>query len=174
LRLRNAPPRPALACGERLPVWGASRSPGPYSAGKPRKGRGSARDLVPQPNQRQPNGAPGKKPPAPSVSKSVIVDPSAIIRQHVTVVIVPIVGVPDSWNEAMEVPPMNTAVTDEGETVIAAYAVCHKGGGVRDTTAHQWIASNAAAHKRLADNATVHKRVAAGYSTPGKLQRFRT
>jgi hypothetical protein len=68
----------------------------------------------------------------------------------------------------MEVPPVNTAVTDEGEAVIAAYAVCHKGGGARGTAAHQRIAGNATVHKRLADNATVHKRVAAWHSTPGK------
>jgi hypothetical protein len=100
------------------------------------------------PEQQQPNGTPGKKPPAPSVSRSVIVaanvDPSVIIRQHVTVVIVPVVGVPNSRDEAMEVPPMNTVVADPGETVIAADAVPHKGGGTRDTTAHQRIANDTA------------------------------
>jgi hypothetical protein len=130
------------------------------------------------------SGRTGKKPLAPSVSKSVIVaanvDPSVIVRQHPTVVIVPIVGVPDSRDEAMEVPPMNTAVTDEGETVIAADMMRDKGGAARDTTAHQRIASYATVHKRLADNAathewiatnaTVNKRVAAGHSAAGKAR----
>jgi hypothetical protein len=133
---------------------------------------------------KQSNGTPGKKPLAPSVSRSVLVaanvDPSEFIRQHVTVVIVPIVGVPNSRDEAMEMPPMNAAVTDKGETAIAADAVCHKGGGARDTAAHQRIAGNATAHKGLADNATahkwiatnatVHKRVAAEHSAPGKAR----
>jgi hypothetical protein len=44
----------------------------------------------------------------------------------------------------MEVPPMNTVVADPGETVIAADAVPHKGGGTRDTTAHQRIANDTA------------------------------
>src|SRR5258708_6491752 len=121
-------------------------------------------------------GTPGKKPTAPSISRSILiaanVDPSIVIRQHVTIVIVPIVRVPNSWDEAMEVPPMNAVVTDPGETVIVADAVphkggrardvaAHKGGGTRDTTAHQRIANNATTHKRLAGNATVHRRVAA-------------
>src|SRR5258708_18212800 len=120
-------------------------------------------------------GTPGKKPTAPSISRSILiaanVDPSIVIRQHVTIVIVPIVRVPNSWDEAMEVPPMNAVVTDPGETVIVADAVpykggrarnitadkrsgardvaAHKGGGTRDTTAHQRIANNATTHKRL-------------------------
>ena len=36
------------------------------------------------------------------------VDPSIIIHQHIAVVIVPVVGVPNSPDEAMAVPPMNT------------------------------------------------------------------
>src|SRR5258708_25097511 len=114
------------------------------------------------------SSTPGKKPPAPSVTRSVLVaanvDPSVIIRQHVTVVIVPVVCVPNSRDEAMEVPPMNTVVTDPGETVIVADAVphkggrarnitadkrggardvaAHKGGGTRDPPTHQWIANN--------------------------------
>jgi len=79
----------------------------------------------------------------------------------------------------MEVPPMNTVVTDPGETVIAADAVPHRGGrarnitadkrgSARDATAHQRIASNATTHKRLAGNATVHKCIAARHSARGK------
>jgi hypothetical protein len=73
---------------------------------------------------------------------------------------------------------MNTAVTDEGETVIAADMMRDKGGAAWDTTAHQRIASNATVHKRLANNAathewiatnaTVNKHVAAGHSAAGK------
>src|SRR5262245_6893424 len=103
------------------------------------------------------------RPPALSVSKSVIVanvDPSVIVRQHPTVVIVPIVGEPNSRDEAMEVPPMNTAVTDEGETVIAADMMRDKGGAAWDTTAHQRIASNATVRKRLANNAATHEWIA--------------
>jgi hypothetical protein len=62
-----------------------------------------------------------------SVIAAANVDPS-VIRQHVTVVIVPVVGASNSRDKAKDVPPMNTAVTDPGETVIAADAVPHKGG----------------------------------------------
>jgi hypothetical protein len=51
LGARNAPPLPALACSERLPAPDASRSPGPCSAGKPRKGRGFACPLAELPTR---------------------------------------------------------------------------------------------------------------------------
>src|SRR5262245_21017747 len=102
------------------------------------------------------------------LSRSVIiaanVDPSIIIRQHPAIVIVPVEGEPNSRDEAMEVPAMNTAVTDPGETVIVADAVPCERGGIRDTTAHQLVARNAATYKRLAGRPTAHKWLA-GKST---------
>src|SRR5262244_2966412 len=98
----------------------------------------------------------------PQLNSSVIVaanvDPSVIIRPHVTVVIVPVVGIPDSRDETMEVPPMNTAVTDPGEMVIAAHLARHKVGAARGAAAHKRLSRNAAVHKRLSVNATIHKR----------------
>jgi hypothetical protein len=61
-----APPLPALACDERLPVPGAFRSPALAQKCTP---GAEALDIiaVPVPKQQQPNGTPGKKPPAPSL-----------------------------------------------------------------------------------------------------------
>src|SRR5215467_348468 len=106
------------------------------------------------------------------------VDPSVIIRQHVAVVIVPVVGVPNSRDEAMEVPPMNTVVTNPGEPMIAADLAPCKTRAARYTTIHKWLSGDAAVHERLSRNtaihkrlsgdATVHKRVAARHCAPGK------
>jgi len=69
----------------------------------------------------------------------------------------------------MEVPPMNTAVTDPGETVIAAHLARHKVGAARGTAAHKRLSRNAAVYKRLSVNATIHKRAAAtGHSSHGQ------
>jgi hypothetical protein len=76
------------------------------------------------------SGTPGKKAAMPPVMRSAVaanVDPSVIIRHHVTVVVVPMVGLPDPRNGAMEVPRVNTAVTDPGETVIATETRCPNG-----------------------------------------------
>jgi hypothetical protein len=117
-----------------------------------------------------PAAGPQKKLAVLSISRSVFVaanvDPSVIIRQHVTVVIVPIVRVADSRDEAAEVPPMNSAVTDPGETVIATDAVSQWAGD-QDATARQPVASNATA-QWLATDTTAHEPVAAWYSAPGK------
>jgi hypothetical protein len=67
------------------------------------------------------------------LSSSVIVAANVdrfVIRQHETVVIVPIVTVPNFRDEVIDVPPKNTAVADPGETVIAADATCHVIGGL--------------------------------------------
>src|SRR5262245_32603112 len=123
-----------------------------------------------------------------SVIVAANVDPSVIIRQHITVVIVPVVGEPNSRDETMEVPPMVAVVTDPSETAIAAdlarrklgigrYTTAHKRLSV-STTIHKWLSVNTTIHKRLSVNttihkrlsgtATVHKRVAARHSTPAK------
>jgi hypothetical protein len=134
-------------------------------------GRGSThRHQRRRPIAQTANGKPGKKAAMPSVMRSVVaanVDPSVIIRQHVTVVAVPMVGVPNPRNEAMEVPRVNTAVTDPGETVIASDAV-PQWASARDATARQPIASCAPAHKRLAGDAAMRTRVATGHSAAGK------
>src|SRR5258708_36964511 len=88
-------------------------------------------------------GTRGKKPTAPSISRSILiaanVDPSIVIRQHVTIVIVPIVRVPNSWNEAMEVPPMNEVVTDPGETEIVPDPMPHKRVRARDVASRKEV-----------------------------------
>jgi hypothetical protein len=53
----------------------------------------------------------------------------------------------------MEVLPVNTAVTDPRETVIATNAV-PQWAGARDDIAHRRIACNSTANKRLAGDAT--------------------
>src|SRR5262249_13987956 len=117
------------------------------------------------------------------LSRSVIVatnvDPPIIIRQHPTVVIIPVEGVPNSRDEATEVSPMNAVVADPGEPVIAADAMprksasarniaADKGGGAWDTAAHPRIANHPEVNNRLAATTTVHNRIAAGHPAPGK------
>jgi hypothetical protein len=114
------------------------------------------------------SGTPGKKAAMPSVMRSVVaanVDPSVIIRQHVTVV-VPIVGVPDPRNEAMEVPRVNTAVTDPGETAIATEG-CPNGQRQR-RHGPPTDCQLRPAHKRLAGNVAIRTRVATRHSAAGK------